>query len=190
MDSNFVTVVSGLPRSGTSLMMQALEAGGILVLTDNIRKSDEDNPNGYYEFEPVKKTKTDPSWVADAVGKAVKMVYKLLYDLPKDYEYRVIFMRRNMDEVLASQRVMLKRTGQKGANTSDEKLAEFFNRDLEKVYRWVENQDNFSMVSINYDEIVKSPLPECHRVNEFLGAGLDVDKMASVVNPSLYRNKG
>lgn len=189
MDFNLVTVVSGPPRSGTSLMMQTLEAGGMPVLTDGIRKNDEDNPKGYYEFEPVKKTTTDPSWVADAVGKAVKMVYRLLYDLPKDYEYRVIFMRRNMDEVLASQRMMLKRTGQEGANISDEKLADLFNRDLEKVYRWVENQDNFSMVSINYNEMVKSPLPECRRVNEFLGAGLDVDKMASVVNPSLYRNR-
>ena len=188
-DFNLVTVVSGLPRSGTSLMMQALEAGGIPVLTDDIRKSDEDNPKGYYEFQPVKKTKTDPSWVAGAVGKAVKMVYQLLYDLPKDYEYRVIFMRRNMDEVLASQRIMLKRTGQEGAKASDEKLADLFNRDMEKVYRWVENQDNFSMVSINYNEMVKSPLPECLRVNEFLGAGLDVDKMASVVNRSLYRNR-
>ncbi len=189
MDFNLVTVVSGLPRSGTSLMMQALEAGGIPVLTDNIRKRDEDNPKGYYEFEPVKKTKTDPSWVADAVGKAVKMVYRLLYDLPKDYEYRVIFMRRNMDEVLASQRIMLERTGQEGANTSDEKLADLFNRDLEKVYRWVEDQDNFSMVSISYNEMIKSPLLECRRVNEFLRAGLDVDKMASVVNRSLYRNR-
>jgi hypothetical protein len=169
-------------------MMQALEAGGMPVLTDDIRKRDEDNPKGYYEFEPVKKTNTDPSWVAGAVGKTVKMVYRLLYDLPKDYEYRVVFMRRNMDEVLASQRIMLERTGQKGADTSDEKLADLFNRDLEEVYRWVENQDNFSMVSINYNEMVKSPLLECHQVNEFLGAGLDVDKMASAVNPSLYRN--
>ncbi len=189
MDFNLVTVVSGLPRSGTSLMMQALEAGGIPVLTDNIRKRDEDNPKGYYEFEPVKKTKTDSSWVADAVGKAVKMVYRLLYDLPKDYEYRVIFMRRNMNEVLASQRIMLERTGKEGANTSDEKLADLFNRDLEKVYRWVEDQDNFSMVSISYNEMIKSPLLECRRVNEFLRAGLDVDKMASVVNRSLYRNR-
>jgi len=189
MDFNLVTVVSGLPRSGTSLMMQALEAGGIPVLTDNIRKSDEDNPKGYYEFEPVKGTKTDPSWVAEAVGKAVKMVYRLLYDLPKDYEYRVIFMRRNMNEVLASQRKMLERAGQKGANTTDEKLADLFNRDLEKVCRWVEDQDNFSMVSINYNEMIKSPLLECRRVNEFLRAGLDVDKMASVVNRSLYRNR-
>ena len=184
-----MTVVSGLPRSGTSLMMQALEAGGIPVLIDNIRKSDEDNPKGYYEYEPVKKTETDSTWVENAVGKAVKMVYRLLYDLPKKYEYRVIFMRRKMDEVLASQRIILNRTEQIDTYPRDEKLADFFNRDLEKVYLWLENQENFSMVLINYNKIVKSPLTECRRVDEFLGIGLDVDKMASVVNPSLYRNR-
>jgi len=189
VDSDFVTVVSGLPRSGTSLMMQVLEAGGMPVLTDNIRARDEDNPKGYYEYEPVKKTKTDPAWVENAVGKAVKMVYKLLYDLPEKYEYRVIFMRRKMDEVLASQRVMLNRTKQTDVYQSDEKLADFFNRDLENVYLWLENQKNFSMVLINYNKIIESPLTECHRVNEFLGLGLDVNKMASVVNPSLYRNR-
>ena len=159
------------------------------MLTDNIRTSDKDNPRGYYELEPVKNTKSDPSWVPNAVGKAVKMVYRLLYNLPKDYEYRVIFMRRNVDEVLASQKIMLERIGQKGANANEEKLADLFKRDLEKVYRWVDSQDNFSMVSINYKDMVKSALPQCRRANEFLGGDLDIDKMASVVNPSLYRNR-
>jgi hypothetical protein len=189
MNSDFVTVVSGLPRSGTSLMMQALEAGGMSVLTDNIRKRDEDNPKGYYEYEPVKKTKTDPTWVTNAVGKAVKMVYKLIYDLPEQYEYRVIFTERKMDEVLASQRIMLNRTKQIDTYPSDGKFADLFNRDLEKIYLWLESQKNFSMISINYNKIVKSPITECQRVNEFLGIGLDIDKMASVVNPLLYRNK-
>jgi len=189
MESSFVTIVSGLPRSGTSLMMQALNTGGLPVLTDHMRKSDEDNPQGYFEFEPVKKTKTDPSWVADAEGKAVKMVYSLLYDLPNEYEYRVIFMRRHMHEVLASQRTMLKRSGRQGANIPEHKLADFFNKDLEKITQWVHCQDNFSMISIRYDDMVKSPLPACHQVHEFLGIDLNEDKMASVVNPSLYRNR-
>ena len=189
MDSDFVTVVSGLPRSGTSMMMQALEMGGMSVLTDHIRASDEDNPKGYYEFELVKKTKTDSSWVSDSVGKAVKMVYRLLYDLPKDYEYRVIFMRRNIDEILLSQETMLKRTGQKGADISGEKLAELFKRELEKVDKWIAEQDNFSIISVNYQEMVESPLSQCQRVNEFLTGNLDVDKMLSVVDPSLYRNR-
>lgn len=117
---DFITVVSGLPRSGTSMMMQILEAGSMPILTDYIRKSDEDNPQGYYEFEPVKKNKDDPSWVSDGTGKAVKMVYRLLYDLPKDFEYRVIFMRRIIDEVLISQAKMLKRNAKKGTDISDE----------------------------------------------------------------------
>ena len=110
----FITIVSGLPRSGTSMMMQVIEAGGIPALTDNPRARDEDNPQGYYEFEPVKQTRDDPSWVPGARGKVVKMVYRLLYDLPGDQDYRVIFMRRNIDEVLTSQKKMLQRSGKPG----------------------------------------------------------------------------
>jgi len=189
MDSSFVTVVSGLPRSGTSLMMQALDAGGMPVLTDGVRQSDEDNPQGYYEFEAVKKTKADPGWVAGAVGKAVKMVYQLLYDLPEAYEYRVLFMRRDMREVLASQKIMLERRGEQGANISADRLADLFQRDLEKVHQWLDRQDNMSMLAVNYNAMVKSPQLECQRAGAFLGGALDIEKMAAVVDPSLYRNK-
>jgi hypothetical protein len=189
MDLDFVTVVSGLPRSGTSMMMQVLEAGGMPMLTDHIRKSDEDNPKGYYEFEPVKKTSEDSSWVPDAVGKVIKMVYRLLYDLPGDYKYRVVFMRRNIEEILVSQDKMLERSGQKGADISNEKLAELFKTDLEKVDKWIAEQDNFSVISVNYKQMIESPEDECQRVNNFLSGILDVDKMLSVVDPSLYRNR-
>ena len=189
MELNFVTVVSGLPRSGTSMMMQALEAGGMPILTDNIRKSDQDNPKGYFEFEPVKKTKDDPSWVQAAAGKAVKMVYRLLYDLPHDYEYRVIFMDRNIAEIMVSQRTMLERTSQQGTDISEEKLTQLFEKDLEKIYQWVNQQGNFSMISIGYKDMVQEPLPQCRRVNDFLGNCLDIDKMASTVDASLYRNR-
>ena len=189
MDAKFVTVVSGLPRSGTSLMMQALRAGGMPVLADGMRQRDEDNPQGYYEFEAVKRTKADPAWVAGAMGKAVKMVYQLLYDLPEAYEYRVIFMRRDMREVLASQKIMLERRGEQGANISADRLADLFQRDLEKVYQWLDHQANMSMLAVNYNAMVESPLPECQRVSAFLGLGLDLEKMALVVDPSLYRNR-
>ena len=189
MNLPFITIVSGLPRSGTSMMMQALEAGGIPILTDNIRKKDEDNPEGYYEFEPVKKTKDDPSWVPGARGKVVKMVYVLLYDLPEEYEYRVIFMRRNIDEVLASQKIMLKRLGKQGAKVSDEKLAEFFKAQLEKFDRWIAAQKNFSILSVDYKDMITSPKAQCERINKFLGGVLDTDASTAVVNPSLYRNK-
>jgi len=189
MELNFITVVSGLPRSGTSMMMQVLQAGGVPILTDKIRKSDDDNPKGYYEFEPVKKTKTDPSWVPKAVGKAVKMIYRLLYDLPEGYEYRVVFMNRNMEEIMASQRTMLERTGQKGPDISEEKLTKLFEQDLEKVYQWIKDQDNFSMISVNYKDTVNEPLLQCQRVNDFLGGTLDVNKMVAVIDTSLYRKR-
>ena len=185
----FITIVSGLPRSGTSMMMQAIEAGGLPALADHVRTKDEDNPKGYYEFEPVKKTKEDPSWVPGARGKVVKMVYSLLYDLPETYEYRVIFMRRNMDEVLASQKKMLERSGKKGASVSDEKLAELFTAQLAKFDRWVEARSNIALLSINYKDMIASPKAECEKIGEFLGGVLDTDAAAAAVDPSLYRNR-
>ena len=189
MDLPFITIVSGLPRSGTSMMMQAIEAGGIPALADHIREKDEDNPKGYYEFEPVKKTKDDPSWVPGARGKVVKMVYSLLYDLPEAYEYRVIFMRRNMDEVLASQKKMLERSGKQGAKVSDEQLAELFKTQLAKFDRWVESRNNLALLSINYKDMIASPKVECEKIGEFLGGVLDIDAAAAAVDPSLYRNR-
>ena len=189
MDLPFITIVSGLPRSGTSMMMQAIEAGGIPALADHIREKDEDNPKGYYEFEPVKKTKDDPSWVPGARGKVVKMVYSLLYDLPEAYEYRVIFMRRNMNEVLASQKKMLERSGKQGAKVSDEQLAELFKAQLAKFDRWVESRNNVALLSINYKDMIASPKVECEKIGEFLGGVLDTDAAAAAVDPSLYRNR-
>ncbi|MCP4602809.1 MAG: sulfotransferase family protein [Proteobacteria bacterium] len=189
MDKDFVTIVSGLPRSGTSMMIQALEAGGIPALTDNIRKQDEDNPKGYYEFEPVKKTKQDPSWVETAGGKVVKVIYKLLYDLPENYEYRVVFMQRNLDEVLASQKKMLERSGNPGAGVDDQKMAELFRAQLAKFDQWVAAHKNFSILPVNHKDMITSPEAECKKIGDFLGGILDVDAAAAVVDPSLYRNK-
>jgi hypothetical protein len=185
----FITIVSGLPRSGTSMMMQLVEAGGIPALADHLRTKDEDNPRGYYEFEPVKKTRDDPSWVPGARGKVVKMVYRLLYDLPDDQEYRVIFMRRNIDEVLASQKKMLQRSGKQGAAISDEKLKELFVAELEKFERWIATKTNFSILSVDYREMIASPETQCKRINGFLGGALDYDRAAAAVDPSLYRNR-
>ena len=189
MNLPFITIVSGLPRSGTSMMMQAIEAGGIPALTDNIRKKDEDNPKGYYEFEPVKRTKDDPAWVPGARGKVVKMVYALLYDLPEECEYRVVFMRRNTDEVLASQKTMLERSGKQGAKISDEKLAELFKDQLEKFDHWIAERKNFSILSVDYKDMITSPKVQCERINKFLEGVLDIDASVAAVDPSLYRNR-
>ncbi len=187
--SNEVVIVSGLPRSGTSMMMQALENGGLEALTDNIRQADLDNPKGYYEFEPVKKTKQDPSWLENASGKVVKMVYRLLYDLPAGYSYKVVFMKRHLDEVLVSQRKMLERTGKEGAKISDDKLAALFKAELDKFTNWLDQQENFDIIYIQYRDVIENPAEQFKKINVLLDNRLDVDAMTAAVDPSLYRNK-
>ena len=189
MDRTFVTIVSGLPRSGTSMMMQMLVAAGIEPLTDGARQGDEDNPKGYYEFDVVKKAKSDSSWLQQAGGKAVKMIYRLLYDLPTDREYRVVFMRRDLEEVLASQSVMLERRGQGGAKLTPEQMTQAFRRELEKFDRWIGEQDNFSILHVDYKAVVSDPLAQARKVCSFLGGDLDAVAMATVVDPTLYHQR-
>lgn len=187
--TTFITIVSGLPRSGTSMMMRMLEAGGLPVMIDNIREADEDNPAGYYEFEAVKQTKQDRSWLADATGKVVKMVYRLLYDLPTDQEYRVVFMRRKLEEVLASQQKMLDRQGKNDAAVTDEQMAKLFRTQLEKFEKWIAEQPNFKVLEVSYNDLLADPKPPVEAINQFLGGQLNTEAMAQVVDPNLYRNR-
>ncbi|GMU81363.1 MAG: sulfotransferase family protein [Phycisphaerales bacterium] len=186
---SYVTIVSGLPRSGTSMMMRMISEGGIPPLIDNIRKADEDNPEGYYEFEPVKQTKKDASWLQQAPGKVVKMVYRLLYDLPAGYKYRVIFMRRRLEEVIKSQEVMLERKGKTGGDMSDEKLIGLFRDEINRCLTWMRGNSAFAFVEVDYNEMIASPDPLVVRLNEFLGGSMDTAKMRAVVNPTLYRQR-
>ncbi len=189
-ESNTITIVSGLPRSGTSMMMKALDAGGLQILADHIRKADEDNPKGYYEFEPVKKTKRDAAWLQLARGKVVKMVYRLLYDLPAEgYHYRVIFMLRNISEVLASQNKMLERRGQATPSASDQQMAALFTNEINECRQWLLNHPNFSVLYVSYHDMIRDPQAEANRINEFLGGELEVSAVANSVDPSLYRNR-
>jgi len=190
MDGEVVTVVSGLPRSGTSLMMMMLEAGGMQVLTDKIRTADEDNPEGYYEFERVKQIEQDQSWLEDAKGKAVKMVAELLKHLPPDYTYKVIFMRRKMEEILASQKQMLIRRGAPTDRVSDERMAKLFTEYLERVEAWIAEQPNMEVIYVGYNEVLENPVEEAKRINQFLGNTLNVEKMVGVVDSTLYRQRG
>ncbi len=148
-----IIVVSGLPRSGTSLMMQMLHKGGLEVMTDNVRTPDTDNPRGYYEFEQVKKIKGDKSWLPDARGKVVKMVSQLLYDLPASESYRVVFMERDLDEVLASQEKMLARLGRPAVPR--EQMKRSFNLHLEKLNDWLPRQAHLKVLRVRYDALVK-----------------------------------
>jgi hypothetical protein len=188
-NSNAVIVVSGLPRSGTSLMMKMLEAGGMELLTDNIRKPDQDNPKGYYEFERVKQLdKGDNEWLGESQGKAVKIIATLLHFLPENYEYRVLFMRRKMSEILASQRKMLIRRGSDSGNMSDEQMGQVFEKHLQTLEEWMSEQTNILCLYVDYNKLLDNPGPTLDQINQFLNSELNVENMVKVIDPSLYRN--
>lgn len=182
-----ITVVSGLPRSGTSLMMQMIDRGGIAAVTDEIRTADRDNPKGYYEFEPVKKTKEDPSWIPSAEGKVVKMVSSLLYDLPATHHYRVVFMRRDIEEILDSQETMLLRLDRPVAPRDQIRSA--FAVHLERLFQWIPNQKHLELLEVSYNSLLAEPAQEVARLNHFLGGKLDTLAMLSSIDPNLYRNR-
>ncbi len=189
-DQPFVTIVSGLPRSGTSMMMKLLEAGGLPPVTDNIRAADEDNPKGYYEFERVKQLpKGDAAWLPDAQGKVVKVIAALVPHLPAGYHYRIIFMQRAMPEVLASQRQMLIRRGEDPDKIPDDLMAKLFEKHLRQVDDWIKQQLNVERLDVNYNEMLKNPQPFIDQINAFLGGQLNTRQMATVVDPSLHRQR-
>lgn len=171
------------------MMMRMLECGGLPVLTDGIRTADDDNPNGYYEFEAVKQTRDDPSWLAESEGKAVKMVYRLLYDLPADRRYRVLFMTRNLDEVLASQRVMLDRHGIAQDAVTESKMAALFSSEVQKFRHWITRQAHLQLIDVDYNQVQQDPHSAVRRINRFLGQILDEEAMVGVVDGTLYRNR-
>ena len=186
----YVTIVSGLPRSGTSMMMQMLAAGGMPVLADDARAPDPDNPRGYFEFGPAKRTARDGRWVGGAVGKAVKVVHLLVPALPAGYEYRVVFMCRDVREVLASQAEMLRRLGRRGADLRPARLAEVFAGQLRRAREWVAGRAHFAALDVDYGQVVADPAGQAARVNRFLDGRLDEARMAAAVDPALYRRRG
>jgi hypothetical protein len=182
-----IIVVSGLPRSGTSLMMQMLDQGGIAVVTDNIRTPDRDNPKGYYEYELVKKIKTDKSWLPATRGKAFKMVSQLLFDLPAGEQYRIVFMERNLDEMLVSQDKMLERLGRSAAPSSEMKRS--YTLHLERIRAWLGRQANMQVCYVDYAQLIERPEEQARRVSEFLGGMANAERMAKTIDPALYRNR-
>jgi hypothetical protein len=185
--SSDIIIVSGLPRSGTSLMMQMLAQGGIDAVTDEIRAADTDNPRGYYEFEKVKKIKEDVSWIPGTRGKVVKMVSQLLFDLPPGESYRIIFMQRDLDEMLTSQEKMLERLNRPAAPRDEIKRA--FVKHLDRLRDWLAQQPNMQVLYVTYTDLIAEPNEQAQRVAEFLGGQLDTQAMVQAVDPSLYRNR-
>jgi hypothetical protein len=185
-----IVVVSGLPRSGTSMIMKMLEAGGLGVMTDGLRTADEDNPKGYYEVERVKDLarEADKGWLGEARGKAVKVISYLLKSLPPTFNYKVVFIRRDLEEVLASQRKMLARRGET-EQTAPERMRALFEDDLWRAGYQLKRRPEFESIELHYSAVLARPLEEARRLADFLGGGLDAEAMAAAVDPQLYRNR-
>jgi hypothetical protein len=183
-----IIIVSGLPRSGTSLLMQMLDKGGIPVVTDHVRTADADNPRGYYELERVKALKRDASWLPELRGKAVKMISQLLYELPSNHRYRVIFMERDLDEVIPSQEKMLARLGKPAAPAAE--IKRHFIRHLEHLRDWLVQQRRYiDVLYVRYDDVVERPEEQAGRIAAFLGGRPDPARMIEAIDSSLYRNR-
>ncbi|MGI9515451.1 MAG: alkaline phosphatase family protein [Pirellulaceae bacterium] len=185
----WVTIVCGLPRSGTSMMMQMLRAGGMELLTDGVRAADEDNPQGYDEFEPVKRTRQDPSWVEQAVGKAVKMVHLLVPNLPPNRRYKVVMMRRDLDEILASQAQMLERQGRTGGDLSPQAMKRTYQQQLSRLDRWLGEHPRFEMIDMDYNQLLAEPNRHIQRLIDFLDLPGSAKQISQVIDPALYRQR-
>lgn len=171
------------------MMMKMLEAGGLEPLTDNIRTADEDNPKGYFEFERVKQIENDKAWLEDAQGRVVKLISALLKHLPPAYNYKVIFMRRAMPEILASQRQMLIRRGEPADSVPDDKMAAMFDKHVAQIESWLAAQPNIETIYVSYNEVMGAARPHAELVNRFLGDTLNVDAMVGVADAALYRQR-
>lgn len=190
---DYLTIVTGVPRSGTSLVMQMLAAGGLPVLTDGQRTPDDDNPHGYFEFERVKQLRTDQAWLADAGGQVVKIIYRLLYDLPPAGRYRLIFVRRDLREVAASQQAMLARMGKPAGPRSDAEMIGLFAAELAQFEGWLAAHPQWPVLEVEHRQLLTNPAVEAARLAEFLGdgagTGLHVPAMVQAVDAGLYRQR-
>jgi len=184
-----IILVSGLPRSGTSMIMQMLEAGGIEIISDGERRADVDNPKGYYELEAVKKTKENSSWLDRAPGKGVKLISQLLYDLPEGTTAKVLFVRREMGEILASQQKMLERRGGSGAAIDDAEMARVFAGHVHDVLAWVAQREGLELLEVSHADVIGEPGKVAAEIQRFLQRELDVSAMAAVVDGGLHRNR-
>jgi hypothetical protein len=191
LDNNrTIIIVSGLPRSGTSLMMKMLESGGLEVLVDHLRKADEDNPNGYYEYEKVKTLDAgNVDWLPEAVGKVVKIIATLIPYLPESYNYSIIFMQRVLPEILASQLKMLSNLGKDPDAVDVSLMTGIYEKHLKAVNNWVENHANVRRLDVQHHDLILDPMPQILRINEFLGRNLDSESMQRAVDPKLYRQR-
>ena len=188
--SQVVTVVVGLPRSGTSMAMQMLVAAGVPAYADNHRPPDADNPRGYFEHEQATRIHRDASWIPQARGKAVKIVAHLLPFLPEGEQYRLIFMHRDVREVVASQRAMLERLGRKGGELADARLMRAYTQQLVQVHAWLRRRTEIPVLAVSYAEALADPAAAAAKLARFLGEPFDAHAAAAAIEPSLRRQGG
>ncbi len=184
-----ITVVSGIPRSGTSLMMQMMAAGGIAALTDGQRAADDNNPRGYFELESVKSLARNQDIIAQAEGKVVKVISSLLPSLPREFQYRVIFMCRPLEEVVSSQNRMLERLGKEVPPTPTGAVIAAFQEHLRKIRSWLSQQPNIAVLYLDYPALVQAPEEQIAKISAFLGHELDRAAMIRQIERSLHREK-
>jgi hypothetical protein len=186
-----IVVVSGLPRSGTSMVMGMLAAGGLELMTDGVRVADESNPAGYFEYERVKTLDKggDKTWLESVRGKGIKIISFLLRDLPDTNSYRVIFLDRAMDEILRSQQKMLQASGAPADPAQDERIAAGFRDHIRTVKAMLAQRPCFEVLELNHADVLNRPVEQAARIERFVGAGLDGAKMAAIVDRALYRNR-
>jgi hypothetical protein len=184
-----ITVVSGLPRTGTSLMMQMLAAGGMAALTDGERQADRDNPRGYFEWERIKLLSKQPDCIQEAEGKVVKVISQLLFALPAGREYRVILMHRPLAEVVASQAEMIRRRGTTGAALTPAALIAGLKAHLNQVDAWLKDRAHISVHRVEHHDVLREPLRVSESIQQFLGRPLDTAAMSQQIDASLYRQR-
>lgn len=183
-----VLVVSGLPRSGTSLAMALLAEGGVELLTDGVRGPDPDNPLGYHEYEGVKRLPHDARWLAAARGRAVKVIHAFLQQLPEGWTYRVILLRRNLRDVVASQDRMLARRGQPVGGLPAERVAEVLGQQLDSARDWLRSRPDVAWMELDYDALLREPEPELARLIEFAALRVPVSRLAALIQPERRRD--
>ena len=183
-----ITIVSGLPRSGTSLMMQMLAAGGLRILSDEERKPDIDNPRGYCEWQAAKLLPKQPKRIDEAEGRAVKVISELLFSLPRGRDYKLIFMERPLPEVLTSQDKMLKRSGSTEL-VDHALLTQAFREHMEQVVSWLQLRKEIPVCRMGFRRLLGDPSGCAQTICDFLELNLNVEAMARAVDTSLYRNR-
>lgn len=174
------------------MAMNMLQAGGMPVLADGVRTADSSNPAGYFEYEPVKglEDQRDVAWLPAARGKAVKVISWLLTWLPETYDYQVVFMQRDLDEVIRSQNAMLAARGEQDRIGDSAAMRDTYERHLDQVRRFLARRSCFSELIVEHRRVIEEPASEASRLAAFVGRPLDVERMAAAVDPRLYRATG